>query len=607
MLGSEKGLQAVSLRLLYAKVAKFGGMLDFTTLPYVDDRFKAVRRETVQVRVGEAVIGGNAPILVQSMTTTKPKDVDETVRQTLALAKAGCGLVRITTPTFADAAGLEEVMKRVRAAGCNVPVSADIHFQPKAAFEALKWVEKVRINPGNFVDTGILTLDQQTDAMFDEGKEKVAEAFTPFVQEAKRLGRAIRIGVNHGSLSARMIYRYGDTVEGMVESALEYLAVCEAEHFDQVVLSLKSSNPRVAIAAYRLLAARLKQENFKPYPFHVGVTEAGAGADGRMKSAAGIGALLLDGLADTIRVSLTEDPVAEVPVAQDLIEACELKADAPKFDVPVFNKDPYHYERRETIAVKIAGVEIGGNNPVKVGVKSHAASLTGERRGPEFALSSLDVSAGANIVTFKDAMDVAGFAANSAAIPAGSIFCYTGNDMVYGVRALASALIAANRKDPILLYAKIGSTDKDMLRVSADFGSLLTDGLGDAVVIDGYKSAKESVALAFDILQAAACRRSKTNFISCPGCGRTLYDIRTVLGKIKERFGHLQDISIAVMGCIVNGPGEMADADFGYVGGGPGRITLFEGKTAVKKNIPEENAIEELVNLIKERGRWVEP
>ena len=582
-------------------------MLDFTTLPYVDDRFKAVRRETVQVRVGDALIGGNAPILVQSMTTTKPKDVDETVRQALALAKAGCGLVRITTPTFADAAGLEEVMKRVRAAGCTVPVSADIHFQPKAAFEALKWVEKVRINPGNFVDTGILTLDQQTDKLFDEGKEKVAEAFTPFVQEAKRLGRAIRLGVNHGSLSARMIYRYGDTVEGMVESALEYLAVCEAEHFDQVVLSLKSSNPRVAIAAYRLLAARLKQENFKPYPFHVGVTEAGAGADGRLKSAAGIGALLLDGLADTIRVSLTEDPVAEVPVAQDLIEACELKADAPKFEVPVFKKDPYHYERRESSVVKIAGVEIGGSLPVKVGVKSDAASLTGERRGPEFALAGFDASAGANIVTFKDAMDVAGFAANPSAVPAGSIFCYTGSDMVYGVRALASALAAADRKDPILLYAKIGSLDKDMLRVSADFGSLLTDGLGDAVVIDGYKSAKESVALAFDILQAAACRRSKTNFISCPGCGRTLYDIRTVLGKIKERFGHLQDISIAVMGCIVNGPGEMADADFGYVGGGPGRITLFEGKTAVKKNIPEENAIEELVNLLKEKGRWVEP
>jgi (E)-4-hydroxy-3-methylbut-2-enyl-diphosphate synthase len=538
------------------------------------------------------------------MTTTKPKDVEKTVAETLALAKVGCGLVRITAPTFADAAGLEEVMKRVRAAGCTVPVSADIHFQPKAAFEALKWVEKVRINPGNFVDTGILTLDQQTDKSFDEGKEKVAEAFTPFVQEAKRLGRAIRIGVNHGSLSARMIYRYGDTVEGMVESAMEYLAVCDAEHFDQVVLSLKSSNPRVAIAAYRMLAARLKQEHFKPYPFHVGVTEAGAGADGRLKSAAGIGALLLDGLADTIRVSLTEDPVAEVPVAQDLIKACALPAAPTAYKVPVLEKDPYHYERRATSIAKISGVEIGGSNPVKVGVKADAIALTGERRNAEFALSSLDA---APVVQFKDAMDIAGFAANPASVPAGSVFCYTGAEMVSGVRALTAALEAAGRQDPILLYAKIGDSELETLRVSADIGSLVTDGLGDAVVIDGYKGAKESVLLAFDILQAAYCRRSKTNFISCPSCGRTLYDIQQVMGKIKARFGHLSDISIGIMGCIVNGPGEMADADFGYVGGGPGRITLFEGKTAVKKNIPEEDAIEELVNLIKERGRWQEP
>ena len=482
-------------------------------------------------------------------------------------------------------------------------ISADIHFQPKAAFEALKWVEKVRINPGNFVDTGILTLENQTDKSFDEGKEKVAEAFTPFVQEAKRLGRAIRIGVNHGSLSARMIYRYGDTVEGMVESAMEYLAVCEAEHFDQVVLSLKSSNPRVAIAAYRMLAARIKQEGFKPYPFHVGVTEAGAGADGRLKSAAGIGALLLDGLADTIRVSLTEDPVAEVPVAQELIKACALPAAPTAYNVPVFEKDPYHYERRATEAVKVSGVEIGGNSPVKVGVKADAIALTGERRNAEFALPSLNEKP---IVEFKDAMDIAGFAANPSAVPAGSVFCYTGAEMVSGVRALAAALDAAGRQDPILLYAKIADNETETLRVSADIGSLVTDGLGDAVVIDGYKGAKECVLLAFDILQAAYCRRSKTNFISCPSCGRTLYDIQQVMGKIKARFGHLSDISIGIMGCIVNGPGEMADADFGYVGGGPGRITLFEGKTAVKKNIPEEDAIEELVNLIKERGRWID-
>ena len=579
-------------------------MQKFSEFPYVLDRFNAIRRETVQVRVGDALIGGGAPILVQSMTTTKPKEVEKTVAETLALAKVSCGLVRITAPTFADAQGLEEVMRQIRAAGCKVPVSADIHFQPKAAFEALKWVEKVRINPGNFVDTGILTLENQTDAMFDEGREKVAEAFTPFIQEAKRLGRAIRIGVNHGSLSARMIYRYGDTVEGMVESVMEYLAVCEAEHFDQVVLSLKSSNPRVAISAYRMLAARIREENFKPYPFHVGVTEAGAGADGRMKSAAGIGALLLDGLADTIRVSLTEDPVAEVPVARDLIKVCELPKEPVKFDVPVLEKDPYHYARRESKPVVLAGAEIGKANVVKVALVGDSVNLKSLRR-PELVIRNL--SECANVVIFKDNLDIAGFAANPSQVPDGSVFCYVGKNMVSAVRALASALDAANRKDPILLYAKIADSELDMLRVSADFGSLLTDGLGDAVCIEGYKGESEAVELAFDILQAAYCRRSKTNFISCPSCGRTLYNIQEVMGKIKARFGHLKDLSIGIMGCIVNGPGEMADADFGYVGGGPGRITLFEGKTAVKKNIPEENAIEELVALIKDRGRWEDP
>lgn len=576
-------------------------MLEFSKFPYTANRFNAERRQTIQVNVGNALIGGNAPILVQSMTTTKPKDLDETVRQTIALANAGCGLVRITAPTFADACGLKQVMEQVRAKGCTVPVSADIHFQPKAAFEALKWVEKVRINPGNFVDTGILTLENQTDKTFDEGKEKVAEAFTPFIQEAKRLGRAIRIGVNHGSLSARMIYRYGDTVEGMVESAMEYLAVCEAEHFYQVVLSLKSSNPRIAIAAYRMLAARIAQENYKPYPFHVGVTEAGAGSDGRLKSAAGIGALLLDGLADTIRVSLTEDPVLEIPVAKQLIEACKLSTNKTYSQVPVLQKDPYHYTRRATDTVTLGGVNIGGTEPVKVGIKAFAVSLTGKRRTPEFAIESLD----APIIQFKDELDIEGFAANPNILHKDSILCYTGDNMVAGTRALAAILENANKNNPILLYAKI-SDELNTLRLAADLGSLLTDGIGDALVIES-SDAQKSVELAFDILQAASCRRSKTNFISCPGCGRTLYDIRSVLQKIKERFGHLQDISIAVMGCIVNGPGEMADADFGYVGGGPGRITLFEGKVALKKNIPEENAIDELVNLLKEKGRWIDP
>ena len=571
--------------------------------PYVSNRFSPVRRKTIPVHVGDAIIGGGAPILVQSMTTTKPKDVAKTVAETLALAKAGCELVRITAPTLADAQGLEEVMKQIRAAGCKVPVSADIHFQPKAAFEALKWVEKVRINPGNFVDTGIATLDLQADKNFDQGREKVFETFTPFVQEAKRLGRAIRIGVNHGSLSARMMYRYGDTVEGMVESAMEYLAVCEAEHFDQVVVSLKSSTPRVAICAYRMLAARLEAEHFKPYPFHVGVTEAGAGEDGRLKSSVGIGSLLLDGLADTIRVSLTEDPVAEVPVAHELIRACALPKEELRFGAPEWKKDPYHYERLQTSSVNFSGVSLGGNEIVRVGEVAPVVSISRKPRTPEFAFTGIDSQ---NIVAFKDAFDVAAFAAGEREVPADALIAYTGDNYAFGVRALVSALAQKGAKNPILLYQKIDSSERAKLKVAAEFGSLLSDGFGDAVVIEDPADQKSAVLLAFDILQAAGIRRSKTEFISCPSCGRTLYNIQTVLGKIHERLGHLQNISIAVMGCIVNGTGEMADADFGYVGGAPGFINLFEGKTCVKKNVPEAEALDELVELIKSRGRYIE-
>ncbi len=571
--------------------------------PYVSNRFSPVRRKTIPVHVGDAIIGGGAPILVQSMTTTKPKDVAKTVAETLALAKAGCELVRITAPTLADAQGLEEVMKQIRAAGCKVPVSADIHFQPKAAFEALKWVEKVRINPGNFVDTGIATLDLQADKNFDQGREKVFETFTPFVQEAKRLGRAIRIGVNHGSLSARMMYRYGDTVEGMVESAMEYLAVCEAEHFDQVVVSLKSSTPRVAICAYRMLAARLEAEHFKPYPFHVGVTEAGAGEDGRLKSSVGIGSLLLDGLADTIRVSLTEDPVAEVPVAHELIRACALPKEELRFGAPEWKKDPYHYERLQTSSVNFSGVSLGGNEIVRVGEVAPVVSISRKPRTPEFAFIGIDSQ---NIVAFKDAFDVAAFAAGEREVPADALIVYTGDNYTFGVRALVSALAQKGAKNPILLYQKIDSSERAKLKVAAEFGSLLSDGFGDAVVIEDPADQKSAVLLAFDILQAAGIRRSKTEFISCPSCGRTLYNIQTVLGKIHERLGHLQNISIAVMGCIVNGTGEMADADFGYVGGAPGFINLFEGKTCVKKNVPEAEALDELVELIKSRGRYIE-
>ena len=358
-----------------------------------------MRESAISVKVGNAVIGGDAPVLVQSMTTTSPKDIEGSVKQIAELAEAGCELVRITVPTLSDAEKLQEIVQKVRNAGITIPISADIHFQPRAAFEALKWVDKVRINPGNFTNGDIF------------------EAFSPFVKEAKKLGKAIRIGVNHGSLSARILEKYGNTPLGMVESAMEYLNVCEAEDFDQIVLSLKASRPKEMVEANRLMAARLKEEGRKPYPFHLGVTEAGEGEDGRIKSAVGIGALLIDGIGNTIRVSLTENPVNEIPVA-------------------------------------------------------------------------------------------------------------------------------------------------------------------------------------FNLLQAAGLRKTKAEFISCPGCGRTLFDLQSTTAEVKKRFSHLKHLSIAVMGCIVNGPGEMADADFGYVGAGAGKITLYKGKIPVKKNIPQELALDELEKLI---------
>lgn len=568
-------------------------------LPYVANSLAPKRRETIQVRVGKALIGGNAPILVQSMTTTKPKDVEETVRQTLALAKAGCGLVRITVPTLADALALENVVSKIREAGCDIPLSADIHFQPKAAFEALKWVEKVRINPGNFVDSGIATLDNQTEESFESGCKKVREAFVPFLQEAKRLGRAIRIGVNHGSLSARMLYRYGDTVEGMVESALEYLSICEEENFDQVVVSLKASNPRIAVEAYRMLVAKLIEKGMKSYPLHVGVTEAGEGEDGRLKSAVGIGSLLLDGLGDTIRVSLTEDPVAEVPVAASLIQEA-----APKgLNFPVnekFEKDPYSYARRESVETTLGGVKIGQNHPVAVALPLPV--VEGNRKA-ELVLSREDSS----VLWLKDESDLAAFLSGAKNIEETTPICYMGESSAVSLRSIVAYLAKSEKKNPILLYVNKGLAENSKLRKAAELGSLLLDGIGDAVYAEALESPKEMLSLVYDILQAAGIRRSKTEFISCPGCGRTLYDIRSVLGEIKARLGHLQDVSIAVMGCIVNGPGEMSGADFGYVGGAPGHISLYEGLEPVKKNIPQEQALDELILLLKEKGRWQEP
>ncbi len=579
-------------------------------LDYMSDRYHPVRRITVPVKVGDKTIGGNAPVLLQSMTTTSPKDVAATVRQTLELANVGCELVRITAPTVKDAECLQEIVRLVRAAGCQVPISADIHFQPRAAFEALKWVEKVRVNPGNFVDSGIMTLKEISDAEFQAGRQKVFDAFGPFVREAKSRGAALRIGVNHGSLSARMLYRHGDTVEGMVESALEFLDVCEGESFDQIVFSLKASNPRVAMQAYRMLAARLDSEGRKAYPFHVGVTEAGEGEDGRLKSAVGIGSLLLDGLGDTIRVSLTEHPVAEIPVARDLAKVCT-PGNAERFSAPALSIDPFHYRRRSSSEVTSGSLTIGGAQMVRAGIEAAALNAEvvrriGADRGPEWISGEAPVALPRlperQIVSAQALEELARTGISGPA----QCFSYTGADVVSGYRALCSVMDFLGRNDPIILRAELPADAAGRMKVAAQLGSLLGDGIGDALVLGG-DDGLASLDYAYDLLQAAGLRRTKTEYVSCPGCGRTLFNLQDVIGTIKSRTGHLKNVSIAVMGCIVNGPGEMADADFGYVGGAPGHISLYEGKTLVQRNIPESEALDALVELIRSRGKWIDP
>jgi (E)-4-hydroxy-3-methylbut-2-enyl-diphosphate synthase len=623
------------------------------SLLYTQDRFSPRRRQTLKVRVGNRWIGGNEPILVQSMTTTNTKDIDATVFQTLELARAGCELVRITTPTQKDSECLREIMEKVRAAGCDVPVSADIHFQPRAAMEAVKWVEKVRINPGNFVDSKSATPRDYDDASFAAGVQKVYDAFVPLVRAAKDRGVCLRIGTNHGSLSDRIMWKYGDTIEGMVESALEYLRVCEAENFDQIVFSMKSSNPRVVVQAYRLLAARLDKEH-KPYPFHVGVTEAGDGEDGRLKSSVGIGALLLDGIGDTIRVSLTEDPVHEIPVAKALVRLCDTAKLAATPALPE-SLDFYNFHRRETPVLQLGNLAVGGREKIAVGTADPASESIpkGERRiewsgthdshatrydmptvweprTVEFAiatkhqlvalrssrlLSDLSDLPGNLEIQVEDPAHLDRLPADVLNLPHLFWSCLPeaagshrdGGNPIARYRHLAAWLALKGRPDPIILRGTSDGSPEGNMMLAARFGSLLVDGIGDMLHVEGPAGPKACMHLGYDILQAAGVRRTKPEYVACPSCGRTLFDLQTTTQKIRQRTAHLKNISIAIMGCIVNGPGEMADADFGYVGGAPSKVNLYVGRDVVKKNIPEEEAPEALVNLIKEHGRWSEP
>ncbi len=581
---------------------------------YCADPFNYQRRITREVMIGKVGVGGANPIRVQSMITCDTMDTEMSIQQTMELAAAGCEIVRITAPTVKDARNLEHIVKGLRERGCDMPIVADIHFKPEAAMEAAKWVDKVRINPGNYADSKKFVVREYTDEQYAAELGRIGERFSPLVDLCKKRGIAMRIGTNHGSLSDRILNRYGDTPLGMVESALEFARIARDHDYHAFIFSMKASNPKVMIAAYRLLAARLNE--LGPdwnYPVHLGVTEAGEGEDARIKSAIGIGSLLADGIGDTIRVSLTEDSPHEIPVARALVGNIRKTSNTqrPKPNIQL-SFDPFSYQRRTAEAIERDGVKLGGEELIRVVVRqasfdkiAHKIDKMGDYK-PEIvyesagvfevdprdenAIARLNQSATAQFVTVKDDVDLVVIAA---------------------YRLLAAKLHA---RHPILLKdcefrnANYGKDFQErLLLASTNIGSLLCDGIGDAVLVQGEEAPGQALRLSYNILQAAGSRIFKTDYVACPSCGRTLFNLQTTTAKIKAATLHLKGVKIAIMGCIVNGPGEMADADFGYVGGAPGKVNLHVGKTAVKFNIPEAEAVDRLQDLIREHGKWVEP
>ena len=596
------------------------------SLRYCDSLYSYSRRPTREVRVGRVRVGGSNPIRVQSMITCDTMDTAKSIGQTLDLVAVGCEIVRITAPTVRDAANLEEIANGLRARNCGVPLVADIHFKPEAAMEAAKWVEKVRINPGNYADKKKFSVREYTDDEYNEELHRIREKFSPLVELCRDRGIAMRIGTNHGSLSDRIMNRYGDTPLGMVESALEFARIARDLGYHDFIFSMKASNPKVMIEAYRLLVARLASEGSDwNYPIHLGVTEAGDGEDGRIKSAIGIGSLLADGIGDTIRVSLTEDSVHEIPVARALVEAVSAKASGlqqfPAIMGRRYSYDAFSYQRRPSHTMAIAGVKLGGGELVRVVVRrstyeklAHKVDRLGDYQ-PEIIYES------AGIREVDPASDSEVEAVN--AEPRDVIVTVRdGVDLpvIAAFRILAARLEA---RHPILLkdtLSNSSASDPDflstLLTAATNLGALLCDGIGDAVLVQGGMlglgaghatvGPGQSLRLAYNILQAAGARIFKTDYVACPSCGRTLFDLQSTTARIKEATSHLKGVKIAIMGCIVNGPGEMADADFGYVGGAPGKVNLYVGKSAVKFNIPEKDAVERLKDLIREHGKWTE-
>ena len=658
------------------------------------------RLKTLEVKIGDLLLGNFHPIRLQTMTTTDTMDTIATVEQSIRCIEAGAELVRITAPSKKEAENLLNIKNELRKRGYNTPIVADIHFTPNAAEIAARIVEKVRVNPGNYVDKKKFEQIDYTDAEYAEEIDRIRERFTPLIKICKEYGTAMRIGTNHGSLSDRIMSRYGDTANGMVESAMEFLRVARGESYHNIVLSMKSSNPQVMVQAYRLLIQQMDAEFGECYPLHLGVTEAGDGEDGRVKSAAGIGTLLEDGIGDTVRVSLTEDPEFEIPVCIDLVKRYQQSAISNQQSIPVADKIPYspfEYKRRETFAVD----NIGGKQvPVVIADLSKIENITAQdlqsigytyneptdkwnisdgaadyvftghqllnfelpgtlkvitypaawidakdetKYFPIFdgggyaeALQKSEIINFVMLDCFSDETDINNFTwldelANDKTV----VICLssTSKHAMPAVRRMFIELQNRNIKNPAVLITDSSwqTADEHLIHYSTECGALLLDGFGDGICLGmTQKSYHQSSAVdqqnasgrnysnnitpeqfinstAFSILQATRTRISKTEYISCPSCGRTLFDLQETTAKIRSRTNHLKGVKIAIMGCIVNGPGEMADADFGYVGSGVGKITLYKGKEIVKRNVDSNIAVDELINLLRENEAWIEP
>lgn len=544
--------------------------------------FSYHRRPTLEVRVGNTAIGGNNPVRIQSMASTSTMDTEASVAQARRIVDAGAELVRFTAQGVREAANLGEIRRRLRESGCDVPLVADIHFNPRAAFAAAEQVEKVRINPGNFVDPGrTFRKIEYTDEEYAAELRRLEEALVPFLETCRANDTAIRLGVNHGSLSDRIMSRYGDTPAGMVESAMEFLRVCRSHGFDRVVISIKASNVVVMVETVTRLVEAMDAEEMH-YPLHLGVTEAGDGEDGRIKSAVGIGALLREGIGDTIRVSLSEEPEAELPVARKIMDYIDLMATAASVEAPRAGRF------RLGKGMRRMSREIGAVGGSRLPVVPAVDGLTG--------LKEIDAEA---------------VIAGNVDIAPDDIILLSASGEVPGMslEAAMNIFVAEGIDNPVILRGVYNGPDADTvrLRASIDLGALLLKGFADGIeIVSDALTPDEASRLALAILQSARLRISHTEYIACPGCGRTLFDLQQTLARVKEATSHLKGLKIGVMGCIVNGPGEMADADYGYVGAGVGKISLYKGKECVEKNIPAEEAVSHLVELIKKCGDWKE-